>query len=88
MDGISGPPRKWLDKRKYFRVDPQTNKPQLIRVEPVIEAGNFDPDTVKVYLDEDLMIMEREAAEAYLLSMGVTPIEEFPQWWKHQHQNG
>lgn len=87
LDDYSQPPKKWLDKKKYFRVDPETGQPQLIRVEPVIEGGEFNPDNVNIFIDETHMVMGREAADNYLESMGVTPMEEFPQWWKQQHRN-
>lgn len=75
-DSFAVPPRKWLDKKKYVRVDPHTGLPQLIRVEPVItESGEFIPEKVKVFFDEELEILDRDSAEVLIESMDCTPLE-------------
>lgn len=83
-DGLA-PPRKWLDKKQYVRVDPATGTPQLVRVEPVLsEAGELDPDSVAVYIDDRVeMRMAREAADMYVESLGCVPLEVAAQW-KHR----
>jgi hypothetical protein len=78
-------PRKMLDKKAYVRNDPTTGEPQLIRVEPMItEDGELIPDSVTVQIDNGpQMVMEREAAEAYIESQKCTPLEVFA---KHKHR--
>jgi len=71
------PPRKWLDKKRYVRVDPKTGQPQLIRVEPVAaEDGTFIPDRVAVFVDQEVTILRREAAEEFIDSLDCTPLED------------
>ncbi len=76
LDDSFTPSRKWLDKKKYVRVDPHTGLPQLIRVEPVVtELGEFIPEKVKVFFDEEMEIMDRDSAEVLIESIGCTPLE-------------
>jgi hypothetical protein len=86
IDGLGeeGPPRKWLDKKQFVRVDPATGLPQLVRVEPVVAAnGELDPDSVHVYIDDRAARMERKAAELYVASLNCTPLEIAANW-KHK----
>ena len=81
MDDEVLPPRKWLDKKQYVRMDPITNTPQLIRVEPIItDGGTFVADRVVFYIDDDARIMDRDAAEALLETMNCSPLEIAAQW--------
>ena len=83
-----GFPRKFLDKKAYVRVEPETGEPQLIRVEPMIsDSGELIIDTVIMTIDNGpQMVMERMAAEHYIESQNCTPLEEFAQW-KHKKEN-
>lgn len=78
-------PRKLLDKKAWVRNDPTTGEPQLIRVDPMVtDEGELIPDTVTVTIDNGpQMVMEREAAEAYIAGQKCTPLEEFA---KHKHR--
>ena len=88
FDDFDAPPQKWLDKRRYTRVDPVTGLPQLIRVEPIVtKAGEFIPSSVTVYIDDAMMVMEREAAEILIDSMNCIPLEMVAQGWKHKKIN-
>jgi hypothetical protein len=81
-------PRKLLDKKSFVRVDPATGLPQLIRMEPLVsDNGELSLDTVQITIDDGpQMIMEREAAQAYIESMNCSPLEVTAQW-KHQKIN-
>lgn len=87
LDDYSVPPRKWLDKKQYVRVDPTTGLPQLVRVEPVItDTGEFVPEHVNVFVDDTVMVMDRDAADDYIINTGCVPLEITAQW-KHQKVN-
>ena len=81
------PPRKWLDKKQYVRVDPQTGKPQLIRIEPIITSeGEFLPDRVMFFVDDEMRIMERDDAEALLDLLDCSSLEiatQYKNYWTH-----
>lgn len=80
-------PRKLLDKKAYVRLDPETGIPQLIRIEPVTEDGEFLPEVVAVTIDnEAVMQMEREAVGAFIEQQNCIPLEEFADW-KHRLEN-
>jgi hypothetical protein len=82
----STPPRKWLDKKQFVRVDPITGLPQLIRMEPILE-GEFLTSNVTIYVDDSTtMVMDREAAEIFIESMDCTPLE-ITAHWKHRKIN-
>jgi hypothetical protein len=71
------PPIKWLDKKQYVRVDPKTGLPQLIRVEPVATSdGQFVLDKVAVFVDSEMTIVNREAAEEFIRNLDCTPLED------------
>jgi hypothetical protein len=87
MDDEVLPPRKWLDKKQYVCMDPLTNTPQLIRIEPIImDGGTFVADRVIFYIDDDARIMDRDAAEVLLETMKCSPLEVTAQW-KHLKVN-
>jgi hypothetical protein len=80
-------PHKFLDKRAYVRVEPETGEPQLIRIEPMVSDGELVLDTVVVTVDNGPRIpMDREAAESYVESQNCVPLAEFAQW-KHKKEN-
>jgi len=87
LDDDFAPPRKWLDKKKYVRVDPGSGQPQLIRVEPIVtEDGEFLPDKVLVFIDEDMQVMPRDAAETLIETLNCSPLEtaaHFKNYWTH-----
>jgi hypothetical protein len=70
------PPRKWLDKKQYVRVDPKTGQPQLIRVEPVMTPdGRFIADKVAVFVDSEMTIVSREMADEFISTLDCAPLE-------------
>jgi hypothetical protein len=81
------PPRKWLDKKRYVRVDSLTGLPQLVRVEPILVDNELISSEVTVSLDDESpLVMDREAAEVWLHSMNCVPLEVTAQWknfWIH-----
>jgi hypothetical protein len=81
-------PKKWLDSKKYVRMDSKTGQPQLVQIEPMVtEIGELIPDTVMVYVDNDEpKVMERNAAFAYVETQGCVPVEKVAQW-KHKKIN-
>lgn len=76
-------PRKLLDKKSYVRLDPDSGEPELVRVEPHIEDGQFFPETVVLTIDDTEIIMERDMAQAFIESNGCVPLEEFSNWKKN-----
>lgn len=79
-------PRKWLDKKQYVRIDPSTGSPQLIRVEPVVtESGELVPDRVAVFVDDDMTLVERRAAEKFIQELDCIPMEKLQ---RGQKENG
>jgi hypothetical protein len=70
------PYRKWLDKKQYVRIEPNTGLPELIRIEPVItEEGEFIPDKVKIFMDEEMSVVDREDADKFIVNSGCVPME-------------
>jgi hypothetical protein len=70
------PPRKWLDKKQYVRVDPTTGLPQLIRVEPVVTPdGQLVVDRVVIFVDNEMAIVSRESAEEFIGTLDCAPLE-------------
>lgn len=87
LDDESSPPKKWLDTKQYVRVDSLTGIPQLIRIEPIVtNEGQFLPDRVLVFIDEDSEIMGREEAEILIGTLDCYPLELVANW-KHKKVN-
>jgi hypothetical protein len=90
IDEIDQPdfPRKLLDKKQFVRYDPETGTPQLIRMEPMVGEGGIPLlDTVIVFIDDKTeMVMERDAAIAYIESMNCVPLEINAQY-KHRTEH-
>jgi hypothetical protein len=81
-------PRKWLDDKRYLKMDYETGLPQLIRVEPIMsDDGNLVPFSVMMYIDDAPgQIMERSCAEVFVESQGCIPLEiatQHKSYWIH-----
>ena len=78
-------PRKLLDKKYFVRMDHDTGEPQLLRMEPMIsDDGELLAETVLVTIDNGQpTVMERSAAESYLVSQKWEPLERFAKY-KHR----
>jgi hypothetical protein len=81
-------PRKWLDDKRYIRIDSVTGLPQLVRVEPIMtDQGVLVPFSVMMYIDDAPgQIMDRSSAEVFVESQGCIPLEIVTQhknYWTH-----